>query len=88
MNIPLGKSGAAAIPAFPLNIVSDSLPVPYVTRGFFSLIPATAFLVLQELLTTNLIWCATEVTTLGFGRGEGGPSEQWEGGSTILIVYW
>ena len=50
--------------------------------SFFSPIPVTALLVLQGLITPDLYWCATGEATLLFGRGEGGPSEQWEGGST------
>ena len=82
MNTPLGENTAAAIQAFPLNIDSDSLPVSHATRDFCSLIPATTFLTLQELLTPVLFWCATGEVTLGFGRGEAGPSERWEGSST------
>ena len=79
---PPGESLAAAIPVFPLNIDSDSLPVCHATRERFSLISATAFLVVQELLKPDLLWCATGEATLGFGWGEGDPSEWWEGGST------
>ena len=91
MNTPRwGNTAAAATQAFPLNVDSDSLPVSHATRKFCSLIPATTFLTLQELLTPVLFWCVTREAILGFGRGEagpserreGGPSERWEGSST------
>ena len=50
----------------------------------FSLVLATAFLVLRELLTLYFFWCATGEDTLAFGRGEGGPSERWERGSAKI----
>ena len=40
------------------------------TQPGFSLISATAFLVLQEMLTSDSSRCATGEATLGFGRGE------------------
>ena len=82
MNTPPAESTAAAIPAFPLNINSHSLPVPHAAREFCSLTPETALLVLLELPTPDSFWRATGEATLEFGRGEGGPSERWEGGST------
>ena len=85
MNTPPGENTAAVIPAFPLKIDSDYLPVPHATLDLFSLISATALLVLQELLTPDLFWCATEEATLRFGREGGGPSERWEGGSTKFV---
>ena len=82
MSTPPGESTAATIPAFPLNIDSDFLSVPHAVRELFSLIPATALPVLQELLTPDFVWRATGEARLGFSRGERGPSERWEGGST------
>ena len=37
------------------------LPFPHATRELFSLTPATAFLVLQELVTPYSSWCAAGV---------------------------
>ena len=81
VNTPQEENTAAAIPALLLDIDFDSLTFSHGTRTIFSLVPATAFLVLQELFTPDLIWCATGEATLAFGRMEGGPSERWEGGS-------
>ena len=69
-NTPSGESTAAAISPFPLDIDSDFPAVPHGTQKNISLVPAAATLVLQELLTTNLFWCAAEETTLEFGRGK------------------
>ena len=44
INTAPGESTAAAIPAFSLNIDSDSPPVSHATREFYSLIPTTASL--------------------------------------------
>ena len=47
------------------------------------MVPATAFLVLQELSTPNFIWCATGEATLAlqFGRRKESLSERWKGRS-------
>ena len=71
----------AAIPVLSLKIDSDPRPVSHATLESFSPILAPALLVLQEFLTPNF-WCATGEVTLLFARGEGGPSERWEGSST------
>ena len=78
MKTPPGESTAAVISAFPLKTDSDSPHFSHATLEHFSPIPAPALLVLQELLTPEF-WCATGEVTLLYGRGEGGPSERWEG---------
>ena len=75
VSTPPGGRTAATIPAFPLDIDSDSLPVSHATQECCSLKPATAFLVLQELLTPYLFWCATGGAILKFDREERSSSE-------------
>ena len=57
MNTLSGESTAASILTFPFKIDLDSRSVPYTTLELFSPVPATALLVLQELLTPDLLVC-------------------------------